>query len=153
VINLIRPENRVLYQLAFVDGNGQQETFSVTDDHPWKVQGKGWVETQHLVPSDRIDTASGEDLVVKSVNVSERSARTYNLTVADWHTFMVGRNETIVHNQNCFTHNYKYARIFADGALRIRRHTTSLIPSTTRFSANRQWCRRMDRGSTGYRDI
>jgi RHS repeat-associated protein len=110
VVSLIRPENKALYALSFIGPDGQKGTFSVTDDHPWKVQGKGWVETQHLAPYDHIETASGQDIVVETVHLTERRARTYNLTIADWHTFMVGRNAAIVHNQNCYTHNYKYHR-------------------------------------------
>jgi RHS repeat-associated protein len=108
VTSLIRPKNKALYALRFVHGNAQRGSFSVTDDHRWKVEGKGWVQTRYLTPSDRINTASGKDIIVESVKLTERRFQTYNLSVADWHTFMVGRSGAIVHNQNCFTHNFAY---------------------------------------------
>lgn len=108
VLGLIRPENKALYLLRFVDMHGREGTFSATDDHPWKVESKGWVKTQHLAASDRIDTQSGNDIIVHSVIPTERRARTYNLTVADWQAFIVGRSGAIVHNADCYTHGYAY---------------------------------------------
>jgi hypothetical protein len=72
VTDLIRPEPKPLYALKLKDASGEIETFHATDDHPWKVEGKGWVETQHLKPEDRIDTASGEDMVLLTLEQTER---------------------------------------------------------------------------------
>ena len=108
VTDLIRPEPKPLYQLQAFDAGGEAETFHATDDHPWKVEGKGWAETLDLKPGDRIDTGSGADMVVTSLTLTERVEPTYNLTVADWHTFMVGEDQVVVHNANCYKHNYKY---------------------------------------------
>ena len=74
------------------------EIFRATDDHPWKVEGKGWVETASLQPGDRIDTGSGADMLVTSLALTSRIERTYNLEVADFHTFMVGEDRVVVHN-------------------------------------------------------
>ena len=40
-------------------------------------------------------------MVVTSLELTDRVEETYNLTVADWHTFMVGEDQTVVHNVNC----------------------------------------------------
>ncbi len=56
------------------------------------------METIDLKEGDRIDTGSGADLVVTSLTLTERVEHTYNLTVADWHTFMVGEDKAVVHN-------------------------------------------------------
>jgi RHS repeat-associated protein len=98
VTDLIRPEPKPLYALHLLDAGGEAETFHATDDHPWKVEGKGWVETVNLKPQDRIDTGSGADMVVTSLEQTGRIEHTYNLTVADWHTFMVGEDQAVVHN-------------------------------------------------------
>jgi RHS repeat-associated protein len=98
VTDLIRPEPKPLYALKLRDASGEIETFHATDDHPWRVEGKGWVETLDLKAGDRIDTASGADMVVTSLTLTSRIEQTYNLTVADWHTFMVGEDQAVVHN-------------------------------------------------------
>jgi len=98
VTDLIRPGPKPLYKLELVDAGGEGETFHATDDHPWKVEGKGWVETANLTAGDRIDTESGADMVVTALTLTERVEQTYSLTVADWHTFMVGEDHAVVHN-------------------------------------------------------
>ena len=101
VTDLIRPEPKPLYALALTDAGGEAETFHATDDHPWRVEGKGWVETLALQPGDRIDTGSGADMTVASLARTDRIERTYNLTVADWHTFLIGEDGAVVHNVDC----------------------------------------------------
>jgi hypothetical protein len=98
VRDLIRPAPKPLYQLKLRDASGEVETFHATDDHPWKVEGKGWVETVNLRSEDRIDTASGADMVLLSVKLTKRVEHTYNLTIADWQTFLVGDDQVVVHN-------------------------------------------------------
>ena len=98
VTDLIRPEPKPLYALRLLDASGEAETFHATDDHPWRVYGKGWVETADLEPGNRIITGSGTDMVVTSLTLTGRIEKTYNLTVANWHTFMVGEDQAVVHN-------------------------------------------------------
>ncbi len=40
-------------------------------------------------------------MVLLSLEKTERVEHTYNLTVADWHTFMVGEDRAVVHNSDC----------------------------------------------------
>jgi len=60
------------------------------------------VETLDLTPGDRIDTGSGADMIVTSLTLTDRIEPTYNLTVAEFHTFMVGEDRAVVHNA-CIT--------------------------------------------------
>ena len=101
IIDLIRPDPKSLYELTGRNANGGEETFAVTDDHPWRVAGKGWVKTVDLGLSDRLETANGPQLEIRSIRLTDRVEQTYNLTVGDWHTFVVGRERVIVHNANC----------------------------------------------------
>ncbi len=98
VTDLIRPSPKSLYALQLLDSGGELETFHATDDHPWKVKRRGWVDTLDLAEGDRIVTASGSDMAVVSVTRTDRIEQTYNLTVADWHTFIVGEDGAVVHN-------------------------------------------------------
>ena len=98
VTSLIRPDPKPVYELALRDAAGQVETFRATGDHRWKVDGTGWTATDELKIGDRIETESKADVTVTSASLTNRLERTYNLEVADWHTFMVGHDRVIVHN-------------------------------------------------------
>jgi len=101
VTALIRPEAKPLYQVILVDASGEAAILNATEDHPWLSKDKGWIETVFLRPGERIKTGSGSEVVIKSLLKTDRTERTYNLTVAEWHTFMVGEDRTIVHNVDC----------------------------------------------------
>jgi RHS repeat-associated protein len=98
VTRLIRPNPKPVYELALRDAGGELETFRVTADHRWKVDGEGWIATDELEIGDHIDTESKVDVTVTSVSLTDRIEATYNLEVADWHTFMVGKGHAVVHN-------------------------------------------------------
>ncbi|WP_448659154.1 polymorphic toxin-type HINT domain-containing protein [Sphingomonas sp. CJ99] len=99
VTALIRPDPKPLYAVSMVNPDGAPVVFHATDDHPWKVEGRGWIETRDLHTGDRIDTADGHDVVLKMVSATDRVERTYNLEVADWHTYFVGNDKVWVHNE------------------------------------------------------
>lgn len=98
VTSLIRPEPRAVWRLLVRDAAGGTEVFHVTDDHPWYVDGAGWVETQRLRPGERIETADGAGLAILDITDTRRVERTYNLAVSGPHTFLVGEDGAVVHN-------------------------------------------------------
>jgi RHS repeat-associated protein len=98
VTELIQPSPKALYAVKVLDAGGKTRTFHATDDQPWKVHSRGWVETPSLMAGDRIVTGSGADLIVTSLILTDRIEPTYSLTVADWHTFMIGEGAAVVHN-------------------------------------------------------
>lgn len=98
VTAIIRPNPKPLYRLVALDAEGETETFHATDDHPWKVANQGWVKTGDLKAGDRLETGTGASLTVMSLTFTKRVEPTYNLTVAGWHTFMVGDDGAVVHN-------------------------------------------------------
>ena len=85
------------------DADGETEVFFVTDDHPWFIEGPdasegSCVETAALAPGLRIETADDRGLTVLDIAITDRVERTYNLTVAGPHTFLVGEDGAVVHN-------------------------------------------------------
>ena len=98
VTALIRPEPKALWRLEVQDADGETEVFFVTDDHPWLIEGQGWVETAALAPGSRIETADDRGLTILDTAITDRVERTYNLTVAGPHTFLVGEDGAVVHN-------------------------------------------------------
>ena len=112
---LIRPPSRVIWQLTLIDAQGNIETFETTDDHPWHVsegpvneghdgaagnQGN-FLRTDELAAGMEISTQDGDGVSVIEVIKTTERAPTYNLTVADAHTFFVGNDGIWVHNTDC----------------------------------------------------
>ncbi len=84
---------------------------TVTADHPFWVDsgalftGPGWLAAGHLLPGDRLRTASGRDATVAGVRRGVGQAVVYTLTVAKDHTFFVGNARVLVHNAACPLHH------------------------------------------------
>jgi RHS repeat-associated protein len=99
VTALIRPHDRQLYEVRLKQAQtGLVEVFSVTDDHPWMSGDGHWLTTLQLVAGGRIQTEDHHDVQVVSVTKTKLTADTYNLDVADFHTYFVGKERVWVHN-------------------------------------------------------
>ncbi|TDM05385.1 MAG: hypothetical protein C4K60_11375 [Ideonella sp. MAG2] len=84
----------------------------VTEEHPFWVQGKGWVPVRELRPGDSFVTHSGDPASVEYVLTPEEFAYrhpqrsvpcaspVYNLEVEDFNTYFVGTAGIWVHNCN-----------------------------------------------------
>jgi intein/homing endonuclease len=79
-----------------------------TGGHPFWVAGQGWVKASDLRPGMRLHSVSG------SVDVDsagpDNSAETYNLVVADYHTYFAGQEFALTHDNT------------------IRRATNAILP-------------------------
>jgi hypothetical protein len=87
-----------------------------TAEHPFWVEGKGWVDANKLQVGDRLLGADGEGVAVEGVEGDLGGAAVYNVQVEDYHTYFVGDPtwgfSVWAHNANCFTydgktHNYR----------------------------------------------
>ncbi len=65
-----------------------EQKIRATLGHYWWVSGDGWIQTGFLKPGMLLHTARGNVPVTEVVEAS--SAETFNLVVADWHTYFVG---------------------------------------------------------------
>ncbi|WP_289356241.1 polymorphic toxin-type HINT domain-containing protein [Paenibacillus sp. S-12] len=86
-----------------------EQLIETTDNHPFWVEGKGWVFADELQVGDKLQKADGSNLTidnVESVKLDE-SVTVYNFTVADFHTYYVTNLGVWVHNTNCFNLNVK----------------------------------------------
>jgi RHS repeat-associated protein len=101
VTNLIRPQPKATYTLTLRSASGDIETFGATEDHPWFTIARTWVETRDLKVGDLIETATGQDFSLVSIQLSGKTVQTYNLSVADHHTFLIGQHHLVVHNTFC----------------------------------------------------
>ncbi|MCM1524507.1 MAG: polymorphic toxin-type HINT domain-containing protein [Ruminococcus sp.] len=76
------------------------ETIDTTTNHPFYVDGKGWVAAGDLKIGDTLVTADGDEVEVADVEIEklDEPVLVYNLDVADFDTYFVGEYEVLVHN-------------------------------------------------------
>ena len=82
-----------------------EQKIKTTENHPFWVEGIGWVDAGDLKPGDRLVMYSGEILEVKEAFVEylDKSISVYNFEVEDWHTYFVTEYNVFVHNAKCGT--------------------------------------------------
>ena len=94
VVRLFERETLEVYTLHV----GVGEVLETTDEHPFWVVGRGWVEVEDLRPGDILTTYEGQELRLVAVERQERSLRVYNFEVRGLHTYFVGDAQVLVHN-------------------------------------------------------
>ncbi len=98
VTDLIRRHEREIWLVEFQAEDGTLFEFETTDDHPWWISAEGWVETQELEIGQLTISQDGKVNRISSVRKSDRWDSTFNLTVAEFSTYFVGRHRVLVHN-------------------------------------------------------
>jgi hypothetical protein len=99
----VKPVQRVFVTLArpvltirFAAGDGETHLVA-TADHPFWVEGRGWVAAKDLQCGDRV--VSRDSTALETISVTPRPRQTvYNLEVADFHTYFAGAAGARVHN-------------------------------------------------------
>jgi hypothetical protein len=88
-------------------------TITNTDEHPYWVVGKGWVEAKDLEKDDQVVLASGEKAAVESVTKEklDTPVKVYNFEVADWHTYFVAELGVLVHNDCAAKGKGEYSKV------------------------------------------
>ena len=76
------------------------EEIVTTVDHPFYVQGRGFVEAGKLLVGDKLLDVNGNILLVEKfyIELTEKPVTVYNFQVEDFHTYLVGRLGVLVHN-------------------------------------------------------
>ena len=76
------------------------EIIDTTSNHPFYVDGKGWVAAGDLEVGDELLAADGEHSEVTDVEFEklDEPVTVYNLVVDDDHTYYVGKSGVLVHN-------------------------------------------------------
>jgi hypothetical protein len=80
----------------------ENETLSATTRHRfWVEDKKQWIAARYLESGMMLRTITGEITKVKDIYIREVEEQdTYNLTVADCHTYFVGNTGILVHNED-----------------------------------------------------
>jgi RHS repeat-associated protein len=81
-----------------------EQVIETTDNHPFWVEGKGWVFADELQVGDKLQKADGNNLTIDKVEFVklDEPVTVYNFTVADYHTYYVTDIGIWVHNTNCY---------------------------------------------------
>ena len=76
------------------------EEIITTVDHPFYVQGRGFIEAGSLLVGDKLISANGDDLTIEDyrIELTDEPTSVYNFQVEDFHTYHVGKNGILVHN-------------------------------------------------------
>lgn len=77
------------------------ETLTCTPEHPFYSPVKGWTSACDLRAGDILVMLNGEYVVVEQVQheLLESPEATYNFEVEDYHTYYVGEDQVLVHNE------------------------------------------------------
>nr|WP_237178999.1 polymorphic toxin-type HINT domain-containing protein [Paenibacillus sp. MMS18-CY102] len=77
-----------------------EQIIETTDNHPFWVEGKGWVFADELEAGDKLQKADGSNLTIDKVEFVKLDipVTVYNFTVADYHTYYVTDIGIWVHN-------------------------------------------------------
>ena len=97
VADLFRNYDKEILNVTLA-GTEDEELLGVTKEHPFWVEGLGWVKAGELREGYEIYSVNGNILTVKSIVLDEQLHDTYNFEVADYHTYFVGEQGAWVHN-------------------------------------------------------
>jgi RHS repeat-associated protein len=74
------------------------EALLTTDEHPFFVRGKGFIDAEDLNEGDVVQLAGGASATVTENRIVEKAQLAHNFTVANDHTYFVGETKVWVHN-------------------------------------------------------
>ena len=89
----VRPKEKTS-NLVSISAGGQK--ILASGGHVFCVAGEGWVKARDLEAGMRLHTLNGT-ANIEAVGTSE-AQETYNLIVADFHTFFAGEPKTLTHD-------------------------------------------------------
>ena len=81
----------------------ENEEITTTVDHPFWVNGKGFVPAMNLVIGSELINDKGDIVCVENIRreTNRDGVEVFNFKVEDFHTYYVGENGILVHNANC----------------------------------------------------
>ena len=91
---------RQVDKLVHITVNGEE--IVTTDNHPFYVQGRGFINAGNLLVGDKLISVNGDDLIIEDyyIELTEEPVSVYNFQVEDFHTYFVGDCAVWVHNNN-----------------------------------------------------
>ena len=98
VINVIQNDcTDNLIEISLESG----EVIRATKEHPFYVQDIGWILAEKLSVNHSLLLHNGEISLISKVGEIPMYGKVYNFTVNETHTYFVGKEGVLVHNNNC----------------------------------------------------
>jgi hypothetical protein len=130
-------QDRVLITLKTTTGT---ETITTTREHPFFVEGKGWVEASAVTSADKITSANAAPIEIVKVAITQVPIFAYNIEVEDDHTYFVGHSKAWVHNACDITSSIKnstYAtRLAGDLSVAAQKDVNHLVSELQKGNLN-----------------
>ena len=138
--------------LVHLTVNGEEIVTTV--DHPFYVQGRGFVEAGKLLVGDKLLDVNGNVLLVENfgVELTEKPVEVYNFQVEDFHTYLVGECGVWVHNKNCPSYmNEDGGSTDLDNLVSQRSDSNRAVKNTDNYrSMEREWSKALKSGKKSY---
>jgi len=95
VVQLFRGETKEWYHV-FVDG----EEIVCTGNHPFYVEGKGFVKAKDLTTEEKLTLSDGKQVEIEKIEIEklDKPETKYNFEVEGFHTYYVTEKAILVHN-------------------------------------------------------
>jgi RHS repeat-associated protein len=90
--------SRTVHEVVTIETD--ESSVTATREHPFYVQGRGWVRADALATNDTLRTRSGT-AAVKAVRVESRTQQVFSIGVSPFHDYFVADAELLVHNVFC----------------------------------------------------
>jgi YD repeat-containing protein len=100
VVQVFINEGSAILDLEVVDAAGASEVLGTTGEHPFYVEGRGFVEAHRLELGDRVIATDDRVLTIASTTWRATTDTVFNLEVEDFHTYFVGESGAWVHNNS-----------------------------------------------------
>ncbi len=102
VVDLLRNKTKKWVHLLFEFLDGTIEEIVCTEGHPFYVNNLGWVKSIDLLEKDSVLMYNDcvANVFKKEIEELKTEEITYNFEVEDNHTYYIGKNSILVHN-NC----------------------------------------------------
>ena len=81
------------------------EVIETTAEHPFYVEGRGFINAGDLKAGDEVRTADGSTAAVEILEIitHDEPIKVYNFEVEDFHTYYVSEQRVLVHNTCAMT--------------------------------------------------
>ncbi|WP_371397596.1 polymorphic toxin-type HINT domain-containing protein [Fretibacter rubidus] len=99
VEDLFKYENRQTLDVRVRNPQGEEVTIRTTHEHPFAIEGIGWVPAGELEVGQRTVSMEGEFGTISNIVAVEGLKTVYNFSVSDDHTYFVSKQSVWVHNQ------------------------------------------------------
>ena len=111
------------------------EEIETTREHPFYVEGKGFVKAEELEIGDEFRLQSGKKVILASIWYEDldEPIYVYNFEVEDFHTYYVGESSVLVHNKAMVRKGAKITRKNKGGSqakVNTGRGKNNIIPDT-----------------------